>query len=667
MKRTWSALAALLGVLLIVPVLVSQEKQTPVLKRVDAVFDALSAVRRFAQVDITPDGKRVAWVQSERGKKDQPEPGSAIYVVDLDAPNAAPRRVTAGGGTEHEITWSPDGKRLAFLSDAGSPGQFQLHVAPSVGGDVVKLTKVTGYLTRPSWSPDGNQLAVLHNDETQSSASPVLAAAPDVGVIGERTESQRLTVVDRASGKSRAVTPKDLFVYEYAWSPKGDAVVAVAAQGTGANGWYVARLVAIATANGETKLLHRPADQIARPRWSPDGKQIAFIGGLMSDEDVIGGDIYVMPAAGGKPHNLTADRKASPAWLRWQPTGQILFGEHVDGGTALATLDAATGEAKTIWRGAEVVTLGPPEHQPSAAIASDGKTSAVIRYSFTNPPEVWAGPLGQWRPVTHLNSDARPLWGKAETLHWKSDGQTVQGWLIYPRDFEAGRRYPLVVNVHGGPSSMFRSSWPSNMSPFATMSASGYFVLLPNPRGSYGQGEAFTRGNVKDLGHGDLRDIMAGVDEVVKTRPVDEKRLGITGWSYGGFMTMWAVTQTHRFKAAVAGAGVANWQSYYGQNLIDQWMPPFFGATVYDDPAVYTRSSPIQFVKNVKTPTLILVGERDAECPAPQSREFWHALKTLGVKTRLVIYPGEGHGIARPEHRRDIVHRQVQWFEEYLR
>ena len=174
-------------------------------------------------------------------------------------------------------------------------------------------------------------------------------------------------------------------------------------------------------------------------------------------------------------------------------------------------------------------------------------------------------------------------------------------------------------------------------------------MLLPNPRGSYGQGEDFTRANVKDFGGGDLRDDLAGVDAAIKKYPIDPDRLGVTGWSYGGFMTMWTVTQTDRFRAAVAGAGIANWQSYYGQNLIDQWMIPFFGASVYDDPAVYEKSSPIRFIKNVKTPTLVIVGERDAECPASQSYEFWHALKTLGVPTQLIIYPGEGHLFHRTE------------------
>lgn len=214
---------------------------------------------------------------------------------------------------------------------------------------------------------------------------------------------------------------------------------------------------------------------------------------------------------------------------------------------------------------------------------------------------------------------------------------------------------------------MAYASWASRFFNIYELSRLGYFVFYPNPRGSFGEGEKFTQGNIKDFGYGDFRDVLAGVDEVLKTLPVDKDRIGLTGWSYGGYMTMWAVTQTNRFRAAVAGAGIANWQSYYGQNDIDEWMIPYFGASVYDDPAVYAKSSPITFIKNVKTPTLVLVGERDGECPAPQSREFWHALKTFGVPTELVIYPGEGHVFNQPQHEQDVMERLVAWFERYLK
>jgi dipeptidyl aminopeptidase/acylaminoacyl peptidase len=299
------------------------------------------------------------------------------------------------------------------------------------------------------------------------------------------------------------------------------------------------------------------------------------------------------------------------------------------------------------------------------ALAADGTTSAVLRQSFGRPPEVWAGPLGAWRQVTAKNARYTPSWGEAKSLHWTSGGLAVQGWLLSPPGAaEPGRRYPLVVVVHGGPASAHRAGWPTIP---GLLASQGFLVLLPNPRGSYGAGEDFTRGNVKDFGYGDFDDILGGLDAVKAAAAPWDGRAGIYGWSYGGYMTMWAVTRTDRFQAAVAGAGIVNWQSYYGQNRIDQWMIPYFGASVYEDPWIYARSSPISFIQRVKTPTLVLQGERDAEVPAPQAYEFWHALKALGVETQLVIYPDEGHHFAKADHERDRLRRVVDWFDRHLR
>jgi dipeptidyl aminopeptidase/acylaminoacyl peptidase len=192
-------------------------------------------------------------------------------------------------------------------------------------------------------------------------------------------------------------------------------------------------------------------------------------------------------------------------------------------------------------------------------------------------------------------------------------------------------------------------------------------VFEPNPRGSHGQGQAFARANVRDFGYGDLRDIMAGVDTVVAQFPVDGRRLGITGGSYGGYMSMWAVTQTNRFRASVAVAGLSNWLSYAGQNGITEWTVPYFGTTPYDDPAIFARSAPMTFVKQAQTPTLIAVGERDTECPPPQSYEFWRGLQHVGVPTELVVYADEGHGLRNPAHARDLRERTIAWFDKYLK
>ncbi len=311
----------------------------------------------------------------------------------------------------------------------------------------------------------------------------------------------------------------------------------------------------------------------------------------------------------------------------------------------------------SMWRVITRIFRSPRTAKPAQAFAALG----------AQPPEIWSGPFGNWAPLTHSNSDQKPQWGKAEKVNWTAGNLQAQGWLLYPDGFDPSKHYPMVVSIHGGPASMRGSTWPNVHFDMSVLASLGYFVFFPNPRGSYGEGEAFTKANVKDFGHGDLADIMAGVDAVLRKVPVDPNRLGVTGWSYGGYMTMWTVTQTNRFRAAVAGAGISNWKSYYGENLIDQWMIPYFGASVYDSPEVYARSSPIEYIKQVKTPTLVVVGERDAECPAPQSYEFWHALKTLGVPTQLVVYPGEGHSFRTVEHRKDVLRRTVEWFDQNLR
>jgi dipeptidyl aminopeptidase/acylaminoacyl peptidase len=673
MFRESTCFVAALSLLVLSETIVLGQTHPEPQSSLDQVMEQLTAVHRFTAVALSPDGKRVAWVESLQEQTKTLAPVSAISVLDLGSPSATPRRVTSGKGTsarvEHDLAWSPDGSRLAFLSDREKPGQLQLYVAAANEGSGRKITNLTGALAKPRWSPDGKIVALLFTENAPQAQGPLEPRPVETGVIEEHVYEQRIITVDLASGRMRFISPTDLHVYEYDWSPDGNSFVATAAHGAGDNNYWIAQLYTMTISTGETRSILAPSMQIAKPRWSPDGARIAFIGGLKSDEAITGGDIFVMPATGGEPRNITAGMKASASWLTWLPSQQIVFTAYMDGASGVGAVGPDSGQVKTLWTGPESIEAEEEalSFSPSVALARDGHTSALIRHSFQQPPEVWAGTLGDWKQITHVNSNFHPQWGDAASLHWTSDGMTVQGWLLSPRSYDPARRYPLVVDVHGGPAWATRPAWPETFFSVPVLSHEGYFVLFPNPRGSYGQGETFTQANVKDFGSGDLRDILAGVEEVVKTLPVDPDRIGITGWSYGGYMTMWAVTQTNRFRAAVAGAGIANWQSYYGQNGIDQWMIPYFGASVYDDPAVYAKSSPINFIKNVKTPTLILVGERDSECPPPQSYEFWHALKTLEVKTQFVISPNEGHLIAQPEHQRDIIRRMVAWFNAHLK
>ncbi len=625
---------------------------------VDVVFDSVRQVRRFRDVAIAPDGRRVAWSQKARDRDGQNVLGE-ISVAAL--PGGAPRRLTAGDGAESRREWgaifSPDGQTVAFLSDAAEQKQLQVWLAPASGGAPRQLTNVRGQLDHLLWSPDGEAIAFLFIEGSTQEAGALVAYKPDSGVVEETVEERRIAVVEVKTGALRQVSPADLYVYDYDWSPDGKAFAAEAARGSGTNNYWVAELYLVDAATGETRSIWKPSLQIACPRFSPDGKSVALIHGLMSDEGSTGGDVWIVPVSGAAPRNLMGDLKASAAELVWRPSGEILARGYADGREGVGTLDPATGKVRLLWQGAESLH--------SLSVARFGMASALVMESFRKPPEVYAGALGEWKPLTSANAKARAWWGEARSIHWQSDGTRIQGWLLYPYQYDSSKRYPMVVSVHGGPSSAQHIGWPEHWT--ATLPSQGYFVFLPNPRGSYGFGEAFTQANVKDFGGGDLRDILSGVDEILKTFPVDPHRLGICGWSYGGYMTMWAVTQTNRFQAAVAGAGIASWQSYYGQNKIDTWMLPFFGASVYDDPKVYAKSSPMEFIRNVKTPTLILHGDRDSEVPTAQGYEFWHALKTLGVPTQLVIYTDEGHAFRQPEHELDRERRIVDWFDGYLK
>ena len=628
-------------------------------RSIGGILDTLDRVHAFQETAISPDGRRVAWVEDLSGT----DGTTAIFMRDL--PSGEPRRITADPAKPHEesgIAWSPDGESLAFLSDAATPHQLQLwrmwlprSGAVSSGINPGRQTNVVGQLSRPTWSPDGRSIAVLFVAGSTQGTGALVAYKPDAGVVGDVVEEQRIAIVDLAKGSLREVSPADLYVYDYDWSPDGQAFAAEAVEGSGTNNYWIAQLYVVRADSGKATSIWKPPLQIAGPRWSPDGQSIAVIHGIMSDEGSTGGDIYVVPAAGGAAKNITPNLEGSARALAWRPGG-IIFNEYVDGRSALVTVGGNGGARSTVWSAPQQLTF--------VSVAAHAEVASAVVQSFQQAPEVYAGPLGAWTPLTGNNTSITPLWGEAKSLHWTSDKFQVQGWLIYPANFDPAKKYPLVVSVHGGPSSANVPSWPSRWN--AVLPSRGYFVLLPNPRGSYGNGEAFTQANVNDFGYGDLQDIEAGVDAAVKAAPIDPNRTGIIGWSYGGYMTMWAVTQTTRFKPAVAGAGIANWQSYYGQNKIDTWMLPFFGASVYDKPEAYSRSSPMTYIKKVKTPTLVLHGDRDSEVPTPQGYEFWHALRALNVPTELVIYPDEGHAIAKPAHQRDIEERLVAWFDRYL-
>jgi dipeptidyl aminopeptidase/acylaminoacyl peptidase len=618
--------------------------------RAASVIDSMPHAKQIEQAVISPDGSQVAYIV-----------GDELAVIPANGGTA--RSIAVQGKLPiRDVSWSRDSRQMAFIADLpGDVPAGQVFTAAIDGSAPVKRAEVKGYAATPTFSPDGSKLALLFIEGMPRIAGPLQPMTPLAGVIDDEIFEQRLTTIELATNTLAQVTPADVYVYEYDWTPDGQGWVATAAHGSGDANWYIAKLYRINSQSGEMREIYSPKSQIGEPHVSPDGKHVAFIEGLMSDEGVTGGDIYVVSSAGGTARNLTPKINSSPASLSWTGQDQITFAQNVDGKSGFATVNISNGRLQSLWSGEEFLGTDP---SPSASLSLDGSATAVVRQSASAPPEVWAGAIGKWTQLTRLNADVKPLWGEIHNFHWTNGTTRLEGWLMLPKDFTPGKTYPLIVNVHGGPSAACASHWDSKT--MGPQSALSYFAFCPNPRGSYGQGESFTGGNVKDFGGGDFSDIMAGVDAISKQYPIDSSRIGIRGHSYGGYMTMWAETQTQRFAAAVAGAGLSDWLSYYGLNDIDEWMIPFFGASVYDDPAVYAKSDPMHFVKAVKTPTLVLVGDRDGEVPMEQSVEWWHALKAMKVPVRLVVYPNEGHRFMKPADARDYNVRTLEWFDEWF-
>lgn len=636
---------------------------------VAAFLHRQAKVRYIYQVTIHPAATALAWCADGAAGTQEIYKSSLLHSGDTV-------RISAGGKeqrcSETEPQWSPNGRELAFLSDAGSEGQMQVFIADATTGVLNKtapLTQFDGYVSHLRWSPDGNYLSVLYVEKASREPSPMAAENRAVGLIDSiiNRDVQRIFVVNKNTGESKFISPQGLYVYEYDWSPDSKQFVYTAAQPPGDDNWYIAKLYKQTLTTTDTTLLYQPTFQLAVPRWSPNGKKIAFIEGLMSDQGGTGGDLFTIASSGTeKPENLTANRSSSLSCITWLNNRSILFTEFTGGSVAAGLLDPQSGATRNLWKADASIRSGSEETSLAVANSKKGPVVAFTSSAWDKLPEVYAGTFDQLIQLTQLNPIAKDSLPKAVNVEWKNEGWQVQGWLLYPQKYDSTKKYPMLVCVHGGPAWITTPTWSAPDFNTTVYTKLGYFVFFPNPRGSHGRGESFTQANRRDWGFGDLRDILSGVDEVAKKFPVDTSKLGILGWSYGGSMAMFAITQTNRFKAAVAGAGAADWLSYYGQNRIDKWMNSYFNASPYEDPAAYAKSSAITYIKKATTPTLLLVGERDGEAPSPQSFQFWHALKELHVPTQLMVYPDEGHSFEKFENMIDVSARTIEWFNRYL-
>ncbi len=644
-------------------------------KRKVTVDDQLG-FKRVADAQISPDGAMVVFQVGDTYIKDTVNQRSNLWMVPTGGGEA--RRVTSGSRSDVKPRWSPDGGQLAFLSDRAQDGQYQVYLLPADGGEAVQLTDMEGPVPTQggvpsiSWSPDGCKLAYLKYDPETEEEKTRKAEKRDVVEFEQHPKFMRIYVVDVATGQEACASPDNLQIWDFGWSPDGNSFAAVVSDLPFEADWYLNRLVSFPAGGGPVTELYDTDRAVSKPTWSPDGATIAFTSSTWSDKYSVKGDVWMVPAGGGEYRDLTEGQVASYCWIEWSADSKsLLVSGSVRSGSGIAEIDVETGENKELWYSDYGMAEGN-----YAAFSSDrdGNLSMVLE-AWNDPRQIYlAKPNGggyDLTKLTSLNPQSEELEiGEVEEVFWKgADGWEMQGWLMRPPGASKGRRLPMFTMVHGGPTSasanMYHAGGGNNYAQL--LAAEGFAVFMPNPRGSTGWGMEFSESNLGDQGGKDWEDIQLGVDYCIEQGIADPERLSVGGGSYGGFMTAWAVTQTDRFKAAVMSAGISDWRSFHGMTGIHNWDWIFYNKPdPWDPDGTYRKFSPITYIKNAKTPTLIVHGEEDQVCPVEQAYQFHRGLKDHGVDVELVVYPREPHGYKEYQHIRDVQSRTVEWLLKYL-
>ncbi len=648
--------------------------------------------KSVTDAQISPDGKTIAFTVADSFRSDAQNPHSQIW---LAFPEGAPaRQFTSSARADWLPRWSPDGAMLAFLSDRLADGKPQIFLIARRGGEARCLTQAHGAILDFQWSADGARIAYLMEDAETEEEKKAKAEKRDALEFERHSKCARVWIAEVATGAARQITQGNAQVWEFDWSRDGKEFVLLISDSPAEYDWYRARLARVSVNGGEPKNLFKPPAnrQLAMPRWSPDGSAVAFISCLWSDRGVVAGDLTLLTVKGGDTRNLTANSLRDVSSFHWANDGKTLAIVGFDRGDAMiGMVDAASGTYHRWWVSG-MPTSAPaelknakngvfPDTRPAAfmtrwwqqfSMNSAGDSLALVREGPHDPPEVWSaqvvGEAIEWRQLTRVNSNAASFaFGAMDKIHWKSrDNKEIQGYLIKPAHYKPNAKYPLVVWVHGGPAGNYGPRFYALRSYAQLLAANGIAVFLPNPRGSYGWGAVFTEANLGDLGGKDWLDIMAGIDYCVAQGWADKDRLGLAGWSYGGYLAAWGITQSKRFKAALVGAGITNWLSYHGTSDLPEWDRIALNASPYQRGGTFDKFTPLHFVNRIKTPTLIVHGEKDRVVPVGQGYEFYRALKDLSVETELVVYPREGHGILEKEHQLDLMRRVVDWFKKRL-
>lgn len=590
----------------------------------------------------SPDGKQIAYVVAKADlAKTISTYDSDLWLIDADGKND--RRLTYTTGADFRPRWSPDGTRLAFLSDRG--GRNAIYVLDPRGGEARLLSNEPTPVREFEWSPDGRQIAFTRIDEPSGEG--------EVRVVGENMRQVHLYLADVESGKSRRLTNDKLSTFDLSWSPNGWEIALARADGTGLDALHATDIHILSTRDGAIRpLVVRPGHD-RNPRYSPDGKSIAFTSAGGVAHWLVEFDIHVVPSAGGTPRKIPAyDR--TPDGHAWTDDSRGLWIEGPWNISAQLFRVNADGSGFT--------NVLPGVEATDADV--HGNRIAYIRQSPNTPPELWV----DQRQLTHHNDAYRDReLGETRVVRWKNpkDGLEIDGLLTLPVGYKSGR-VPLLTFVHGGPASRFDRGYLGYLGHIyapQAMAAKGFAVLRPNPRGTGGYGRAFRTGNNKDWGGMDWIDINSGIDHLIADGIADPQRLGLMGWSYGGFIASWALSRGDRFKAISIGAPVVDLLSFHGTTDIRAFIPSYFEGM---SPDLLRAHSPLWHLKKTNAKVLIQHGDADDRVPLSQGTMLYRMLDELGADVTMVVYPRTPHVPREPKLRIDVARRNVEFFSRTM-
>ena len=625
-------------------------------------------VRAVASPRVSPDGKRVVYTVSDAlTTADRSEYVSQVWMATTDGKDNL--QLTFADKSSTNPKWSPDGNWIAFTSTR-KDNKNNLYVMRASGGEAEALTDLKSGVADFDWSPDGRWIAYTSADPKTEDEEKNDKAKNDFRWVDENVKMARLYVIPvqrDAAGKRepRKLTSENYNVGEFDWSPDGSRIAFSHAKSPIANDWTTSDVSIVDVSSGKVTVFANTAAAELTPLFSPDGKSLALLVSDAPPRWAQSGLIQIFPASGGQPKALAASYDGQPNVAGWSADGRRLYFSEAKGtGTQVYAVDVAANRIEEIKSAPAVYSV--------VTLNRTGTMFGLVRQTPESPQEAFVASVSDFTPaqVSRANAEMKmPPLGKTEVIRWKStDGKDIEGLLTYPAGYQAGKKVPLILNIHGGPAGVFQQTFIGGRGvyPLASFASRGYAVLRPNPRGSSGYGLEFRRANIKDWGGADFQDLMTGVDKVIEMGVADPERLGVMGWSYGGFMTSWIVTQTHRFKAASAGAPVTNLMSFTGTADIPGFIPDYFGGQFWEASELYQKHSPMFNVRGVTTPTLIEHGDADIRVPISQGYEFYNALKAQGVPTRMLVLPRQPHGPNEPKMQQAAMQANLDWFDKYI-